>query len=79
MFDFCFDTDIFRIALGYVKQMFNVQPYQEIVNTFEHCVHGGLHDWQSDWQACVKLRMLSFSFLAYLHFPVRRFSMGAIL
>ena len=28
---------------------------------------------------CVKLRMLSFSFLAYLHFPVLRFSMGAIL
>ena len=31
VFDFYFDTDIFRITLGYVKQMFNVQPYQEIV------------------------------------------------
>ena len=31
VFDFYFDTDILRIALGYVKQMFNVQPNQEIV------------------------------------------------
>ena len=31
VFNFYFDTDILRITLGYVKQMFNVQPYQEIV------------------------------------------------
>ena len=49
----------------------------QIRNPTTWCTRG-LHDWQSDWQACVKLHVLSFSFLAYLHFPMWRFSMGAI-